>query len=91
MIIDLDAHQGNGHERDFLNNKNVFILDMYNYRIYPKDNPAKLAIRYAVELRPYTEDKEYISKLKKGLSYSFEQFKPDFIVYNAGINNLYYF
>jgi histone deacetylase 11 len=30
MIIDLDAHQGNGHERDFLNDENVFILDCYN-------------------------------------------------------------
>lgn len=84
MIIDLDAHQGNGHERDFLNDKNVYILDMYNYRIYPRDNPAKLAIRCAVELRPFTEDKEYIDKLKKSLKRSFDQFKPDFIVYNAG-------
>jgi histone deacetylase 11 len=30
MIIDLDAHQGNGHERDFLNDADVFILDCYN-------------------------------------------------------------
>ena len=30
MIIDLDAHQGNGHERDYINNPNVYILDAYN-------------------------------------------------------------
>ena len=27
MIIDLDAHQGNGHERDFIDDKDVFIID----------------------------------------------------------------
>lgn len=37
MIIDLDAHQGNGHERDFLNDQNAYIIDAYNHRIYPGD------------------------------------------------------
>ncbi|XP_051199758.1 histone deacetylase 2 isoform X2 [Lolium perenne] len=35
MIIDLDAHQGNGHEKDFANDGRVYILDMYNAGIYP--------------------------------------------------------
>jgi histone deacetylase 11 len=30
MIIDLDAHQGNGHERDLVNDENVFIVDCFN-------------------------------------------------------------
>lgn len=30
LIIDLDAHQGNGHERDFINDEDVFIIDAYN-------------------------------------------------------------
>ncbi len=30
MIVDLDAHQGNGHEKDFLNDPDIFILDCYN-------------------------------------------------------------
>ena len=41
MIIDLDAHQGNGHERDFMNDKSVYILDIYNRGIYPHDGFAK--------------------------------------------------
>ena len=44
MIIDLDAHQGNGHERDFFNDKDVYILDVYNRNIYPHDGYAKQAI-----------------------------------------------
>lgn len=29
--------QGNGYERDFLKDDNVFIVDSYNPNIYPKD------------------------------------------------------
>jgi histone deacetylase 11 len=44
MIVDLDAHQGNGHERDFIGDNNVYITDMYNPRIYPGDTIAKKRI-----------------------------------------------
>ncbi|CAG2220960.1 HDAC11 [Mytilus edulis] len=41
MIIDLDAHQGNGHERDFMDDEKVYIMDVYNRGIYPQDGFAK--------------------------------------------------
>ncbi|KAK6012679.1 hypothetical protein OSTOST_22148, partial [Ostertagia ostertagi] len=45
MIVDVDAHQGNGHERDFGNDERVFILDIYNprYKINPitRDHKAR--------------------------------------------------
>ena len=41
MIVDFDAHQGNGHERDFINDERVYIMDMYNRWIYPNDREAK--------------------------------------------------
>jgi histone deacetylase 11 len=37
MIIDLDAHQGNGHERDMMKDDDVHIVDAYNPYIYPGD------------------------------------------------------
>ena len=46
MIIDLDAHQGNGHERDFKNDPLVYIIDFYNHNIYPGDNMAATSIDY---------------------------------------------
>uniref|UniRef100_A0A1B0AHJ5 Histone deacetylase 11 n=1 Tax=Glossina pallidipes TaxID=7398 RepID=A0A1B0AHJ5_GLOPL len=88
MIIDLDAHQGNGHERDFLNNSNVYIMDMYNAYIYPKDEPAKLAIDCGVELLPRTEDAEYLRYLKRGLQFALNEFRPQLVVYNAGTDVL---
>ncbi len=33
--------QGNGHERDFMEEDKVYILDMYNRGIYPHDGFAK--------------------------------------------------
>jgi len=33
--------QGNGHERDFTNDENVYIMDVYNSDIYPHDLRAK--------------------------------------------------
>jgi len=44
LIVDLDAHQGNGHERDFIEDKNTYIFDIYNRRIYPGDEFAKEGI-----------------------------------------------
>ena len=40
LIIDLDAHQGNGHERDHPDSSKVYILDAYNFGIYPGDDYA---------------------------------------------------
>ncbi|XP_078678448.1 histone deacetylase 11-like [Branchiostoma floridae x Branchiostoma belcheri] len=88
MIVDLDAHQGNGHERDFINDSRVYIMDVYNRYIYPHDSYAKGAIRCKVELQAYTEDDRYLSLVRKNLDKALEEFKPDIIVYNAGTDVL---
>ncbi|XP_030375937.1 histone deacetylase 11 [Scaptodrosophila lebanonensis] len=88
MIVDLDAHQGNGHERDFAGNEFVYILDMYNAFIYPRDHVAKLSIRCAVELKHRTEDAYYLRQLRRCLSQSLADFQPDIVVYNAGTDVL---
>jgi len=33
--------QGNGHEHDFMDDENVYIMDVYNFDIYPFDRRAK--------------------------------------------------
>jgi len=90
MIIDLDAHQGNGHENDKLHfeDDNLYILDMFNPSIYPRDEPAKAAINMPIHAYKGIKDKDYLKKLKVGLKLAFEQFTPDFIIYNAGTDIL---
>lgn len=65
MIVDLDAHQGNGYERDFKDNDSVYIMDVYNKWIYPKDTKAKQAIAKNVPLDYYTDDETYLRSVKK--------------------------
>ncbi|XP_070792850.1 histone deacetylase 11 isoform X1 [Pituophis catenifer annectens] len=87
-IIDLDAHQGNGHERDFLEDRRVYIMDVYNRYIYPGDGLAKRAIRRRVELDWGTEDTEYLQKVKTHVEGALNEMRPDIIIYNAGTDIL---
>ncbi|KAF0035426.1 hypothetical protein F2P81_013184 [Scophthalmus maximus] len=87
-IIDLDAHQGNGHERDFMDDGRVFIMDMYNRYIYPGDGFAKRAIKRKVELDWGTEDSEYLQKVELHSEGALNEVRPDIIVYNAGTDIL---
>ncbi|KAG8007356.1 Histone deacetylase 11 [Nibea albiflora] len=87
-IIDLDAHQGNGHERDFLDDRRVFIMDMYNRYIYPGDGYAKRAIKRKVELDWGTEDSEYLQKVELHSEGALNEVRPDIIIYNAGTDIL---
>lgn len=88
MIIDLDAHQGNGHERDFMDDTNVYIMDVYNRAIYPHDGYAKRAIKRKIELTSYTGDSEYLDLVRRHIEGALNEFSPDIIVYNAGTDVL---
>uniref|UniRef100_A0A8D2Q548 Histone deacetylase 11 n=1 Tax=Varanus komodoensis TaxID=61221 RepID=A0A8D2Q548_VARKO len=87
-IIDLDAHQGNGHERDFMEDRRVYIMDVYNRYIYPGDGFAKRAIRRKVELDWGTEDAEYLQKVRTHVEGALNEVKSDIIIYNAGTDIL---
>ena len=88
LIIDLDAHQGNGHERDHLGVMNIRIFDAYNYGIYPNDTYAKGGITSSMNVNHNTSDKMYLTNLDKNLDKIINDFQPEFIVYNAGTDCL---
>ncbi|KAL5014760.1 hypothetical protein ScPMuIL_009030 [Solemya velum] len=88
MIIDLDAHQGNGHERDFMDDDRVYIMDVYNRGIYPHDGFAKRAIKRRVELQHFTGDTEYLELIRRHVEGALNEFQPDIVVYNAGTDIL---
>ncbi|KEH39940.1 histone deacetylase superfamily protein [Medicago truncatula] len=71
IIIDLDAHQGNGHEMDFADDNRVYILDMYNPGIYPLDHEARSYINQKVEVKSGTRTEEYLLKLDEALEVCF--------------------
>uniref|UniRef100_A0A663EMU7 Histone deacetylase 11 n=1 Tax=Aquila chrysaetos chrysaetos TaxID=223781 RepID=A0A663EMU7_AQUCH len=82
------AIKGNGHERDFMDDHRVYIMDVYNRYIYPGDGFAKRAIKRKVELEWGTEDTEYLQKVHTHVEGALNELKPDIIVYNAGTDIL---
>jgi len=84
MIVDLDAHQGNGHEDIAENNSHFVIFDMFNGDTWPGDFSCQERINFRYPLRAKTQDKEYLAILKTNLPDAINQAKPDVIIYNAG-------
>ena len=88
MIIDLDAHQGNGHERDHTNADKYYIIDAYNHNIYPNDNFAVQFIKGDIIVTKRTTDQNYLNEIRREMKKCFEIFKPQFVIYNAGTDCL---
>ena len=85
LVIDLDAHQGNGIARIFYEDKNVLIFDMYNKDIYPQDKRARKRIDVDIPLHSDTKDSVYLGELKTKLPLFLESQKDAKIAfYNAG-------
>lgn len=84
MVVDLDAHQGNGCACIFKGDNRIALFDIYNGEIYPNDIKAKQYIKYDFPVKSYTQDKEYLDLLGTELPKAIKEFQPDFIIYNAG-------
>ena len=67
VYVDLDAHQGNGVCRAFLDDPRVFIFDMFNQSIYPADPDAKRRIDCAAPLPAGCADGRYLRELQSKL------------------------
>eukprot|EP00013_Stygamoeba_regulata_P025006 CAMPEP_0177661998 /NCGR_PEP_ID=MMETSP0447-20121125/19027_1 /TAXON_ID=0 /ORGANISM="Stygamoeba regulata, Strain BSH-02190019" /LENGTH=403 /DNA_ID=CAMNT_0019167477 /DNA_START=57 /DNA_END=1268 /DNA_ORIENTATION=+ len=93
LIIDLDAHQGNGHARDKLDaaDDHLHILDIYNKDIYPDDQLARTAIDMELRVRSGIGDADYLKTVRRGLGRAAELHRAtaiDFVLYNAGTDIL---
>lgn len=68
LIIDVDAHHGNGNAYTFMKNGNVTILDIYNDDIYPQSPYTKKRVDIAVPLHTGTTGHEYIKAIDNALN-----------------------
>ncbi|AAD40129.1 contains similarity to histone deacetylases; Pfam PF00850, Score=13.3, E=5e-10, N=1 [Arabidopsis thaliana] len=87
MIIDLDAHQGNGHETDLGDD----ILSMLAFEvrcIFLQDYRARRFIDQKVEVMSGTTTDEYLRKLDEALEVASRNFQPELVIYNAGTDIL---
>ena len=84
MIIDLDAHQGNGYASIFKDDERIHILDVYNEQIYPNDFEARKYIEFNYPVESYIKDTEYIHLIDREIPIAIEKSKPGIIVYISG-------
>lgn len=88
MIVDLDAHQGNGNADIFRDDPRVTIFDVYNGYIYPGDHEASRFVKYNHPVKMFIGDGEYLGLLKNELPGAIENSDPELVIYNAGTDVL---
>ena len=85
LVVDLDVHQGNGTAEIFQNTPQVFTFSMHGAKNYPH---RKEKSDLDVELPDGCGDTQYLQALKRSLGQILENFDPDFIIYQAGVDPL---
>ncbi|HAU29922.1 MAG TPA: histone deacetylase [Rhodospirillaceae bacterium] len=88
MLVDLDAHHGNGVAADFAADARTFVLDMFNADIYPRGPRPDMAAGLRVPLPSFCGDEAYLESLKMALDKAFAAFSPRLVIYNAGADVL---
>jgi len=85
LIIDLDVHQGNGTAEILQDEPEIFTFSMHGEKNFPfRKEVSDLDIGLDVGV----EDEEYLSILASTLPQLYEQHRPQFIFYLAGVDVL---
>lgn len=80
LIIDTDAHHGNGNAYAFMDNKQVTILDVYNAGIYPTSSYTRDRVNIPVPLPPGSEGEDYLQRYSKVLEKLEDSYRLAFVV-----------
>ncbi|WLQ14763.1 histone deacetylase [Hahella aquimaris] len=90
LMIDLDAHRGNGFESYIASDPIVHNFDMYNFQTYPRLHPGDPdEFPFMVPLHAGTDTEIYLYILREELPRLFNHVKqPKLAFYNAGTDIL---
>lgn len=80
LIVDVDAHHGNGNARVFDENRNVVLLDVYNRDIYPSSRHTRSRVDLPVPLPSGSSGPHYLEKLEEALGHLARPFRLAFVV-----------
>jgi acetoin utilization deacetylase AcuC-like enzyme len=85
LVIDLDVHQGNGTAELFQGRNDVFTFSMHGEKNYPH---RKESSHLDIGLADGTSDRDYLRILEFQLKAITDQFLPDFVIYQSGVDVL---
>ncbi|WP_226663782.1 histone deacetylase [Microbulbifer aggregans] len=80
LIIDTDAHHGNGNAYTFMDNDRVTLLDIYNAGIYPMSSYTRDRVDIPVPLPPGSEGEHYLQKYSEALGKLASDYRLAFVV-----------
>lgn len=80
LIVDIDAHHGNGNAMSFMENKNVTLLDIYNNDVYPRTLATKNRVNIGVALHNGATATDYLPALEKALGKLQGSYRMAFVV-----------
>ncbi len=81
LIVDLDAHQGNGSAAIFREWPWAFIFDLYQRDIFPTRKEPE---DYPLPVRSGLTGAEYLDLIRDALPGALDASRPDLVIYNAG-------
>jgi acetoin utilization deacetylase AcuC-like enzyme len=80
LIIDVDAHHGNGNAQTFMESGNVAIVDIFNDDIYPQSPHTKKRVDIAVPLHTAASGREYLGWLENALNRIHGDYRMAFVI-----------
>ena len=80
LIVDVDAHHGNGNAYVFMDDRRVTLLDIYNGGIYPHGGYTKERVDINLPVSSGTTGDEYLRKLQDGLDRLQGSYKLAFVI-----------
>ena len=83
LIFDCDVHQGDGTATCVENEPSIFSLSIHCEKNFPS---RKQQSDFDLGLDKHILDKEYLAHAKDALLSALVAFKPDFIIYDAGVD-----
>ena len=88
LIIDLDAHHGDGNASIFADEPRVHIFDVYNKDNFPFPafslSGAQHKVEFDYPVAAGTSDAHYLELIAQEIPKAIERVKPQIIYYNAG-------
>lgn len=91
LVVDYDAHHGNGTQESFLHDDRLAYLSLHQWGIYPgtgriEDAPHAKGRIVNVPLPAYAGDESFVQISKQVITPMVEKFRPEIILVSAGFD-----